>query len=54
MSIWGGVVFYVGVGAEASVIIRGCVLWALRSEMILVRSGGRSWDGRSGQEGIWW
>ena len=44
--------FYVGVGAEAGVDIQGCGWGALRSERILVRSGGRAKDGRSGQEGI--
>ena len=45
-------VFYVGVGAEAGVVIRGCGCGTLQSERILVRSGGRARDGRSGQEGI--
>ena len=44
--------FNAGVGAEAGVVIRGCGWRALRSEMILVRSGGRARDGRLGQEGI--
>ena len=44
--------FYVGVGAEAGVVILGCGWGVLRSERILVRSEGKARDGRSGQEGI--